>query len=166
MENFPHGSYWLIATRVGHGANRAMSATAEEMKRRFASKLAVLIGSRVPSQAELVRRSGLAQTQVQRLCDAKGNPRLYQAAAIARACEVPIDWLAADEGVPVPGLSDPWELKVREAAGLIGWEEVYRRIVGARPAEQVRHEEASYDDVKDAARKIDDQIRRKLPPGR
>jgi hypothetical protein len=109
-----------------------MSTTADSLRRSFARKLALLIEARFGTQAELVRRSGLKQTTVQRLCDAKGHPRLYHAAAIARAGDLPLDWFVGPADAPVPDAAGPRELQVREMAARLGWDEVYWRVVGAR----------------------------------
>jgi transcriptional regulator with XRE-family HTH domain len=87
--------------------------------------------------SELARRSGMPQPSVSEYV--KGDIKTYplrKTALLARALEVPLEYIADPADTPVPAAPDPREVQVREIAAMHSWDLIYRILIAAlRPAD-------------------------------
>lgn len=123
-----------IATRGLPCASVVMSTTeraAEQSYReRLARALAVAMEDRGITQGELARRTGIKQQVVSKML--ASNQRIYvdQLALIAKAIEVPAEWLIRAPGGPPPQLGDVRRREELERIiARIGLEQAYDRLI-------------------------------------
>jgi transcriptional regulator with XRE-family HTH domain len=98
----------------------------------FAEKLDKLIEMRGTSQSKLARIVGIHQQAISAMTRGKQEPYLRQGLALAKALEVPLEYLADDaiDSLP-PAVLAERERMVWEIVRDIGVDEAWRRLIAA-----------------------------------
>jgi transcriptional regulator with XRE-family HTH domain len=98
---------------------------------KIGEKIQKLIEDRGTSQAELGRKVKIAQPRLNVVINGKARLFVDQAAAVAKALDVSLDYLADESlGEPLPPAMTEWERKVWEIVSAIGPEMAWRRLIG------------------------------------
>lgn len=97
---------------------------------RFSEKLDKLIDLRHTNQSELSRKTGIAQSAISDMTRGERRPYMDQSLLLARALDVPLDYLADDSlDEPPPASISEWEKKVWEVVKEIGAELAWKKLV-------------------------------------
>ena len=93
-------------------------------------KLSKLIATRGTNKANVARTLGVSKSTIANWIEGKGVPKLYEAAKLADALGVPLDYLADDtlDEPPGPELA-PDEAEVFRLVRRMGVEEAHRRLL-------------------------------------
>lgn len=94
----------------------------------FPEKLARMIELRGISQSRLARETGIAQPKISAMSAGKQRPYMDQAIKLARALDVPLDWLADDDQDELPQ-PDPDAEDLAFLVRKLGAAEVVRRAL-------------------------------------
>lgn len=96
-------------------------------------KIDAALDARGLTQAALERLTGLAENRISKWKDGKGYPDLEQARRIAKTLDVPLEWLADDaqDWPPPRNIDDSRWLWLVQAADVLGFDEIQRRILNA-----------------------------------
>lgn len=138
----------------------------------FGRKLQHAIDVRDVSQedvAERCRRENMAghekisQGRISKWTRAEGNMYVHQAHALARALDVPLDYLvdeSREEPKPIPSER---ERQVMEWIDKFGWEAAYWRLVGTVPGVEpvVKPMGKTYGETKEAGKTPGDKVKAK-----
>jgi transcriptional regulator with XRE-family HTH domain len=92
-------------------------------------KIELMLAFRGVSQPKLAAKLEMSQATVSNWVTGKSLPRLPELEAIARELRTTADYLVRRDDERTPEQLEH-ELKVREIAAWIGWEEAWKRLVG------------------------------------